>query len=356
MANYVASQLVAAQAKFKQRFQEPELRRKQNPALVLALKNLDATIPTHTELRTREDRPVNAYVMKKIASTNGNSRVARPAGAKGDSMAVGLTWQTISETFSISMKQGDANVYSTQEMLMNQMYQAQQNIHDRLGTTFLNYLIAHRNQVPLGAPVGATWNAVTQAYEVSADDKEWYFQNVAAIMRQQNYRGQLDVLADPQAYLIAQRLRAQGAQNATNRTFQFDNITAIETTEVISAAYTGGVSLAMAEGIFASLPWIPKQNREGRGSYDDYNGGWGVTDDMLGTTINQLDAATGQAVAVPLKYAVYAFSQAADDQANNGSNQDLVTTFEISLDIAPTLAPLSTANESVVNMFGQLVA
>lgn len=356
MANFVASNLVAAQAKFSQRFSELELRRKQNPALILALKNLSATIPSHNELRTREDRAVNAYLFQRRAASNGTARAARPSGTKGNSLAVGLTWQTVSETFTVSMKQGDNNVFSYQEMLMNEMLQAAQNMHDRLGTIFLNYLHTNRNQLPVAAPAGGVWNAASYDYEVAGADKTYFFQKLATIMKQMNYRGTLDVIADAPAFQLAQILRAQGAQNATNLTFQFDDMNITNTNEVITSGYQGA-ALAMPEGAFAALPWIPVQNRKGYGDFESYNGGYGVLQDPLGATIQALEAdATGKqvAVTVPLQYAVYAYTQASDDGANNGYTQDQVTTFEISLDIAPTLAPLSGASESVVSEFGLL--
>jgi len=352
MANFVASNLVAAQAKFTQRFSELELRRKQNPALMLALNNLSATIPDHNQLRTREDRAVNAYLFQRRGSSNGTARAARPVGAKGNSVAVGLTWQTVSETFQISMKQGDNNVFSYQEMLMNEMLQAAQNMHDRLGTIFLNYLITNRNQVPVAAPQGASWNNGADIYEVDGADSTFFFQKMSSIMKQHYYRGQLDVVADSLSFQKAQQLRAQGAQNATNYTFQFDELNIVNTTEEIASGYAGS-ALAMPAGAFAALPWIPKQNRTGYGDYESYNGGYGTMQDPLGATITGLDA-NGQVASIPLTYAVYAYTQASDDQAANGYSQDQVTTFEISLDIAPTLAPLSTANESVVIEFGQL--
>lgn len=353
MANFVASNLVAAQAKFIKTFQDPEMRRKQNPALALALKNLDATIPSHMELRKREDRTVNAYLFQTRQPGNGTARAARPAGSKGNSIQVGLTWQTVAETFEISMKQADNNVFTYQEMLANELEQAVMNIHSRLGTIFLNYLYAHRNQLLLANPQGATADTVNFDYDVAAADQLYFFQKLRSIMDQHYYRGTLDVIGDSLAFMQAQKLRAQGAQNATNLTFQFDNMNIVNTTEQIDANATNGSALAMPAGTFAALPWIPLQNRIGRGDYDSYNGGYGVLDDMFGLTIKELDA-DNKPVDVPFSYSVYAFTQASDDQANNGYYQDQVTTFEISIDMAPTTAPLSGANESVVNEFVQL--
>jgi len=353
MANFVASQLVAAQAKFAKNFQDPELRRKQNPALALALKNLTATIPDQQQLRTREDRSMYAYLFQTRQPGSGTARAARPTGSKGNSIQVGLTWQTIVETFTISMKQGDNNVFAYQEMLANELMQAALNLHSRLGTIFLNYMYVHRNQLLLSSPQGATADLTNFDYGVAGNDQLYFFQKVRSIMDQHYYRGQLDIIADSLSFQQAQRLRAQGTQNATNLTFQFDNMDIYNTTETIDSNATNGACLAMPAGTFAALPWIPKQNRTGYGDFESYNGGYGVMSDPLGLTVNELDA-QGQVVAVPLEYAVYGFTQASDDQANNGYYQDQVTTFEISIDVAPTLAPLSGSNESVVNEFVQL--
>ena len=353
MANFVASQLVAAQAKFAKNFQDPELRRKQNPALALALKNLSATIPSHIELRTREDRAVNAYLLKTRQPGAGTARAARPTGTKGDSMAVGLTWQSVVETFTISMKQAGNNVFSYQEMLANELLQAALNIHSRLGTIFLNYMYAHRNQLLLANPQGAAADGVNFDYQVAGADSQFFFQKLRSIMDQHYYRGQLDVIADSLSFMQAQKLRAQGQQNATNLTFQFDNMDVVNTTEQIDSNSTNGTALAMPAGTFAALPWIPMENRQGKGDFESYNGGYSTMQDPLGLTLKDLDA-NGKVVDAPLNLAVYAYTVAADDQANNGYYQDQVTTFEISIDMAPTLAPLSGANESVVNEFVQL--
>lgn len=361
MANYVASNLVAAQAKFAATFNAAEVRRKQNPALALALKNLTATIPTQQELRKREDRAVSAYLPKKILPGLGTTRAARPTGNVGDSVAVAFTWQSVVETFSISFKQGDTNIFDFQAMLQNQIMQAVMNIHSRIGTILLNYLYTTRNQIQTipytaAAIQGVATNAGTFAYEVNGSDRNYFFQKLANVMTQLNYIGGLDVIADPNAFVLAQQLRAQGSQNANNLGFQFDRISTLAmTNEVIDAAYpTFGSALAMPEGTYALLPWIPKQNREGAGDYDEYVGGWGTFQDPFGLTIDELQMdATGKMVSVanPLTYSVYAYSQASDNGANNGQTQDRVTVFEFSLDFAPTLAPLSGANESVVSEF-----
>lgn len=358
MSNFVASNLVAAQTKFKENFASPEVRRKQNPAFALALKNMSAVFLDYMALRTREDRAVNAYLFKRISPGSGTARAARPTGSRGDSVQVGLTWQTVTETFAISMKQADNNVFAYQEMLMNQISQAVKNIHSRIGTILLNFLYTNRNQVQTipytGAAVtGVTPNATNFAYEVAGIDSLYFFQRAANVMRQLNYTDTLDVIADPTAFVNAQKLRAQGTQNATNLAFQFDGLgDLIMTNEVIDPNYSNGTILAMPQATFALMPWVPKQNRNGYGDFESYTGGYSTLEDPLGMTVTTLND-SGQAVQAPLRYAIYGYTQASDEQANNGQTQDQLTIFEISLDFAPQLAPLTTANESVVNEFAQ---
>lgn len=235
MANYVASNLVAAQTKFIKKFTDPEIRRKQNPAFALALKNLTATVQSQMDLRKREDRSVYAYLFQKTSPGSGTARAARPSGSKGTSIQVGLTWQSVVETFSLSMKTMDTNVFSYQEALANQINQAILNIHSRIGTILLNFLQTNRNQlltIPYtGATVqGVTVDSVDFAYQVAGADQLYFYQKVANVMRQLNYSDPLDMIADPLAFTQAQKLRAQGTQNATNLAFQFDGINSIAMT------------------------------------------------------------------------------------------------------------------------------
>jgi len=60
---------------------------------------------------------------------------------------------------------------------------------------------------------------------------------------------------------------------------------------------------------------------------------------MYSSLINPIDGRT---------YAVHSYETRADDSANNGFTQDVVTQFEVSIDLAPELAPLTTADETVL--------
>jgi len=68
MANFTPSNLLKAQAILKAQFNEAEMRKRQSAVVGVAMKNNDVLIPSHQVLRTREDRAVSAYVLKRSLS------------------------------------------------------------------------------------------------------------------------------------------------------------------------------------------------------------------------------------------------------------------------------------------------
>jgi hypothetical protein len=64
---------------------------------------------------------------------------------------------------------------------------------------------------------------------------------------------------------------------------------------------------------------------------------------MYGSIVNPVDG---------LSYAVHSYEERADATATNGYTQDVLTQYEISIDVALEHAPLSTANETPLQAFG----
>jgi hypothetical protein len=99
-----------------------------------------------------------------------------------------------------------------------------------------------------------------------------------------------------------------------------------ESVGLTDSNYTAGAGLFLPVNTFAVLDWIPRQNRQGRGDYNTFVGGFGsVIDPVSGMT-----------------FAIHGYTQRADTSAMNGNTQDEVMEFEVSIDISPNLAPLST--------------
>ena len=339
MANYTASALLAAQAKFIPKFNEPEIRRKQNPALMLAMKNLNVCIPGHQELRKKVDRPVKAYTLKTRAASASVAKAHNHSGTKADSQETTLAWVQFVEPFKILRKQGQSNVFDYAAQLQHEITESARNIHSRAGTAALAYLQSNRTQLAAPSTGGAgTWDAVNFALLVDAADKNNFYQNAASFMRKQNHRGMFDVIADSKQYRLSQYIANQGGGNATNLGWQLSDMNVLETTEDIDSNFTDGCALIMPEGHFAGLPWNDPLNLQGDGDYDSYTGGYGVIQDPLGSG---------------LMFDFHAYTDRADGSAAGGGVQDKVLEGEITLTIGWALPPLSTANESVVYEIAQ---
>ena len=341
MANYTAAALTAAQVAFSKQFSEAEVRRKQCPALMLGLKNQQVTVVNHNELKTKDTRPVKAYVKTRRAQVATAAKTHNHAGTKADSKEVTLAFIQIVEPFAINLKQAQGNVHKYSEMLQHELMESARNIHNRAGTLALAYLQTNRSQLAAPATGGAgNWNNVNYALEIAANKAAFFFQNAASFMRKQNYRGALDVIADSMQFRQAQYIQNQGGGNQTNLSFQIGNMDIRETTEDIDGNYLNGSALIMEGGTFAALPWNDPENVKGKGDYDSTLGGYGTVIDPLGSG---------------LKFDFHGYTERVDGSATGGGVQDENFEAELSLTIAWILAPLSVANETPVWEVAQMV-
>lgn len=350
MANFTPSNLVAAQTKLIESFTKPEMREKVLPALALGLKNKNILVKDAEELRKREDRAVSGYAMVRQVRTPGSQRTATHTGARGDSMALPFTWNTYSDTFSVSLKQMDNNIFSFNEAMAQGLKNCILNIHSAIETDSITHLITNKNQiVKTTTPVGSrvTWNAANFVHEIAAGDSKQFTQLAKAVMRSNYYNGTtFDAIFDNQNYVNGEFWASQGSSNAQNTMFQFTGMETTPSVELADANYPNGVALVLTPGSYGLLPWIPKQNREGYGDYNSYLGGYGSIIDPITNP--------GGIYSGGLVFAIHGYALRADTSSENGVAQDNEMEFEVSVDVAQALTPLSTANETVVYEFAQM--
>jgi hypothetical protein len=344
MANFTPSNLVAAQTRLTAKFTAPESREKVLPALTLGLKNSNILIKSADEIRTREDRTVTAYALKRQSRVPGSQRSATHTGSSGDSMSMPLSWTTYTDEFSLSLKQMDNNIFSWNEAFDQNMMNCILNIHAQIETDFVAYLLAQRTQaVKTTTPVGTrvTWNpAPNYAHEIAAGDQKQFFQLAKEVMLQNYYNnGAFDCISGGQTYVNASFWQSQGGGNQVNTAFQFTGMNIDQSVDLTDANYSNGVALVMPPGSVALIDWIPKQNRKGHGDYNSYLGGYGSFKDPYGTK---------------LTFAIHAYTLRSDTSGTNGVQQDDLLQVEVSVDVAQAITPLSTATESVVYEFAQM--
>lgn len=336
MAKYTPSNLVTAQAKLTQKFAASELRFR-NPATFLSIAKMsEIMFPDSKVLRTREDRALEAYYKKRTARSLGATRAHNHTGTKGDSDKLTPSWLTYGDKFYLSLKQADNNIFTLDEMLMNEIENSVANFAEGLETAAVDFIYAGRTQVN-GAAVEGSFNGVKFAYEITeATNGTRAIQITTTVMDVLKYGQNVTIYCDSISFNKFRFQAAQGATNATNLSFQFLNTTFIHSPELSAKAsadaYTKGYWVVVPDGTAGVLDWIPKQNREGK-----------VTSvNTYGTLINPVDGLT---------YALHTYEERADESANNGQKQDVITQFELSIDLALEQAPLSVANESTFIAF-----
>lgn len=338
MANYATAALLTAQTKLASKYNEAELRRKLRPAVQMALQNSDYSIPDANAQKVAEQRPVEVHYKLKKAPGASTTKAARHTGSKGDSSKLTLSWNRWTETFSFSRKLLFNKVFGAQEIFNHEVEQAIQNLQDRAESAAVAYLVANRCQL-LAAAIEengtGTWDDVNLCLDIAAGDINYFPQLAKTFMWGRHYRGALDVIADLRLMPILERVRNQGAGNATNTGFQFDGFNAVPTTDEILAANTKGQALVMPQGIFSGLNWNDPLNRQVFGRDNDYVGMLTTMRDPFG-----LNAV----------YDVSVYTDRADTSGIDGHVQDIMDEYEISLCIGWALPPLSTTDDSVVHL------
>ena len=343
-ADFAPSLLVDAQAKFNEKFMSGEWRMPDVAAFQVADKGEIAN-PGLASIREREDRSVFAYFPIRQAATNGVARAHNHTGARGDSQAVAINWVTFSEPYSISLKQGDNNVFNFDEQFAATSRNAIFNLNNRIDEYFITQLLADKTQQNVGGGNG-NFDGVAFDYQLAAGQLDFFYQNVKAMMYQNLYRLPLIGIVDSVAKVNYDRILNQGGGNATNLQFQLQGWEGVvQSTRQILApgTYGNGSGIFFENGLTAMIPWIPKQNRKPLDPEKamSFNGDYGQ-------------------ISIPemgVNYAIHAYAERADNSANNGETQDLTMQFEISIDFAYASAPLSDfrgANDSVVYTAGVL--
>lgn len=352
MSAFSASNLVAAQTTLVEQFTKPEMREKVLPSLQLGLSNKDITIKSVNEMRLREERPVYGYAMKRQVRTPGSQRTYNHTGSYGDSMQLPFTWVTYADTFAISLKELDTNVFDFNKAMAQNMKNCILNIHSAIESDSIANLLTNKTQVVKStastpAPGIITWNPTNYTYEIAAGyDKQ--FTQYAKVAMMANYYNDptFDAIYSLPVHASSSFWQSQGAGNYQNTAFQFTGMEIAPSIELTDSNYTNGVALVMPKGTYSLLPWIPKQNRMGYGDYNTYNGGFGSFVDPITNP--------GGIYSGGLEFAVHGYALRADQSTYNSVNQDLQMQFEISVDVAFAITPFSTANESVVYEFAQL--
>lgn len=339
MANRTTANLVKAQAKLIAAFQSSELRFRY-PATYLALRAMSPIMfPNYDVLRTREDRTVETNYALRSSRALGSARTHNHTGVKGDTSTLTPTWTSYTDKFNMSLKQSDISIYDAQEQMNQELQNCISNFMEGYETAATAYLFANRSGVNVATAEG-TFDATDDVFEIAAANETRAIQITKIAVDANKYPAGATVFCDSISFAKFEYQAAQGASNATNLSFQFNGVTYVHSVGLgalaagLVSAYSKGFWIVVPTGTVATLPWIPIQNRQGNSD-----------NAPLATYTNILNPVDNEV------YAMHYYSAGADDSANNGYTQDVVTQYEISQDLAFAKAPLSTANETPILAF-----
>jgi len=346
MSLYATSALAKAQVKATQLWNNPETRAKTPSVMALAIKNAPIAIPSPEIERVHQLRTVDINFFAKTAAGSTTAKAAYHEGNVGDSAKQNLTYVTIVEKFSLRYKLADNNVFSYEQMFMNQYEQAWKNAMARQDSAALAALIAARCQLtaanlatPIAASGAGTWSDVTKALEIAAADDKVRLQKAESFMKARQFGQMYDVVADLRTMADLTDLLNQGAGNNQNTQFQFGNSQLVPTQDIISSDYNGSF-LILPKASFAGIVWNDKQNLKGVNV--------GGKEGLLTTALDPF----GYGVRADLSVYTHRADTYTDGDTTSGSTQDFIDQYELTVTVAYATAPLSTASDGVAHLVG----
>ena len=226
-------------------------------------------IPGYTEFvaaRGLQDRVVKIPAIVRSAFTAGSARSCTAETEENTSAQVTPTWTTITAGFQMIPSQYEANYISYQADFNNKMRATERLLATTLDTAAYTHLQANRSAV--NNADGNPYTCVSNAMVVPEEDAQLYFNELGAIMEQNDLPGQQNVIASPRTQALVREYSSQGTSNAENRAFQFGDYSFAYSNRITVATSDRDTIFSMPVGSLAYLSWIDPDARLGHKSGD----------------------------------------------------------------------------------------
>ena len=338
MANFDAAERAKAQLMLRNKFQSNELRFRSPEVFKLFLANTQFMTPDYLSAKTSVDRVLEMNYFLRTSRALGGAPSHNHTGTQGDSAVLTPTWNPYSDNFVSTLKEANNKIWTVEELIMSKIENVVANFAEGHETTSSDYLFANRSGVNVATADG-TFDATDDVFQI-AEALESDAMNITKVVMDANkyQETEYDIVCDAVAWRKFLTQAAQGAQNATNTAFQFNNVNFILDPKLTAkfaglvGAYSKGAWIVVPKGSIGALPWIPVQNRQGHDS----------TVGNYGTLMNPVDG---------LDYALHSYETRADGTSLGGQLQDETTETELFIYIALAISPLSEAGETPVQAF-----
>lgn len=344
MANYSTANLTKYQARIMAGFNSGELRFRE-PAVFRSLrKQTEIMIPSHKAIKNAAKRTTGEvnYFARSSRALGTSGEIHDHTGTRGDSAVLIPSWNVYDDKMVWSLKQANGLVFENDDLVLNEMYNTMANIAEGMESLAAAFLHDNRTGVNTYTRQG-TFEGTNDVFEIDEDTTSitgtgyralQIMKSCIAANKWQGY--QLEVYADSVGYDKMEMLAGQGAQNATNTSFQFSGVTFIKSYELdakaVALGYTKGYFLVAPFGTLSVLDWIPEQ----------YRGGITTKVNEYG---NMIDPNTG------LVLATHMYQERADNSDNNGEDQDVNTETQVFTYLSFNHMPLTTSGASPIFAF-----
>ena len=238
-------------------------------AVELAKNDTQNVVPAATieANRLSETRPQSMAVYKRMEKTIGTGgAVCDPATEEPETALVPVTWNKLNFTITQVDTRFAANEVLKQQDFNHQLEAGIRGGLEKLSTDVIAAIETSKSQVLLNDMASVIpFNGATNQLEIAstgvARQEAWSYTN--SIMAQNSFKGRLNFLHSYGINPIADYYTNQGAQNATNTSYQFGTYNMYRDNKVIAGAGNIGAFYVMPMGSISIVFWTNLQARIG---------------------------------------------------------------------------------------------
>lgn len=336
MPNLTATQLLKAIVKAQNGVMgAAEFRDYEHSTAKRLLSNENEVFRSVNALKKSDEQPTKAILFNRIyTASQANKSASHSAAAFADSFEKDIAYIKRVQTFKVSYKQADNNQFGYDEILQSEIKNKLMSMYEDISTYVIDWLETNRTQVAEDSLISFDSETVTDAdvyhFENPSTEKDFFFDNLKAVMRKNKYRGMLDVIGDQRNAREFRRIAAQGSANSTNLSYTIPGLDYIE--EPIMNVSASGLVYAWQKGLVGMTTWNEPLNRRGQGDPGNNEGLFTTFRDPILGHLHDLHVVRG----------------VADTSTAAGNVQDVVDEYEMTTIFTVQGAYQSTANATPI--------
>lgn len=269
MANAVETNLKTAQAKLVAEFAASPTAFRIPVAYMNFKMSTDIMMPSYRELRTREDRTVEAGYVERTPRALGSGRTHNHTGTSLQTNNLTPVWATTTDVFVQTLKQPNNNTFGSVEWFEGSLRNVYGNFAFGKEAEVANFIFNNRSAINEYVGEGTFETGLGEnTYVIPTANIDQAVQITKRSLDVNKYQGMTyTMFCDSLSYNRFELQANQGTGNSKNLSFQYSNVNFVYLPELDALGqglgYTNGFWVAAPMGTYSALDWIPRPNREG---------------------------------------------------------------------------------------------